>query len=89
MCETFWGVYFDSFNEAFYEPWNAYSCGDGDNKRSYYTIYIDDIFYGEIKLFWDENGVRSFNAQGKLDRRRHSGCPGLWKEYYSNDLGVV
>lgn len=58
MCETFWGVYFDSFNTGFYEPWNAYSCGDGDNKQSYYTIYIDDIFYGEIKLFWDENGVR-------------------------------
>ena len=58
MVETFWLAYFDSFNEAFYEPWNAFSGNTKDTKVSIYTIYIDEIVSGEIKLFWDENGVR-------------------------------
>jgi hypothetical protein len=58
MAETFWWGYFDSFNESFYEPWNVFSGYTKDEKESIYTIYIDSIFYGEIRLFWDENGVR-------------------------------
>jgi len=58
MAETFWYAYFDSFNEAFYKPWNAFSGNTKDAKESIYTIYISEFFSGEIKLFWDENGVR-------------------------------
>jgi hypothetical protein len=58
MAETFWYAYFDSFNEAFYEPWNAFSGNTKGTEESIYTIGIDSIFYGEIRLFWDENGVR-------------------------------
>jgi len=58
MVETFWLAYFDSFNEAFYEPWYGSFKNTKDTKVSIYTIYIDEIVSGEIKLFWDENGVR-------------------------------
>jgi hypothetical protein len=55
---TFWCVYFDSFNECFYDPWTAYNglqngCGNGN-----YIIYIDEFFHGEIRPIWDENGAR-------------------------------
>jgi hypothetical protein len=58
MADLFWGVYFDSFNTAFYEPWDSFCGNYKDVKQSLYTIYIDSIFFGEIQLFWDENGVR-------------------------------
>ena len=58
MVETFSLAYFDSFNEAFYEPWYGSFRNTKDTKVSIYTIYIDEIVSGEIKLFWDENGVR-------------------------------
>jgi hypothetical protein len=57
MWSTFWGVYFDSFSECFYEPWNAYNgllngCNNGN-----YIIYIDEFFHGEIRLLWDDEGA--------------------------------
>jgi len=58
MVETFWLAYFDSFNEAFYEPWYGSFGNTKGTKVSIYTIYIDEIVSGKIKLFWDENGVR-------------------------------
>lgn len=58
MTETFWGIYFDSFNATFYEPWSAYSDCFNNTIENHYIIYIDSIFFGEIKLFWDEKGVR-------------------------------
>ncbi len=36
-----------------------------------------------------ENGIRrTFDAESKLDRRRCSGCPGVWEKYYRNDLKI-
>ncbi|WP_319406217.1 hypothetical protein [uncultured Desulfosarcina sp.] len=58
MEDTFWGVYFDSYNFTFYEPWNAFKGCYNENGNNNYIIYIDSIFYGEIRLLWDENGVR-------------------------------
>ena len=58
MAETFWYTYFDSFNIGFYKPWNAFSGNTKGIEESIYTIFISDFFDGEIKLYWDENGVR-------------------------------
>ena len=58
MAETFWAVYFDSFDVAFYEPWKAFSGEFSDIQRIHYTVYIDCEMFGEIMPFWDENGVR-------------------------------
>jgi hypothetical protein len=59
MAETFWAVYFDSFNEAFYRPWKAYRGGFIDINDWGYLIYIDDCpIGGEIELYWDQKGVR-------------------------------
>ena len=58
MAETFWTIYFDSFNEAFYESHRTFTDGFRDCGDWGYLIYIDCSFYGEIKLYWDENGVR-------------------------------
>jgi hypothetical protein len=58
MAETFWWAYFDSFNEGFYEPWNAFSGDTKDVNKCMFTIYICEFASGEIKLFWDDNGVR-------------------------------
>lgn len=58
MAETFWSVYFDSFNESFYNPCKSYGSGFRNITDWGYKIYIDHIIDGEIKLYWDENGVR-------------------------------
>ena len=59
MAETFWSVYFDSFNEAFYRSWETYSGGFRDINDWGHLIYIDDCpIRGEIELYWDQKGVR-------------------------------
>jgi hypothetical protein len=58
VAETFWAVYFDSFNEGFYEPWNAYSGRFRNIDDWGYLIYIDCNVSGEIELYWDQKGVR-------------------------------
>ena len=58
MAETFWGVYFDSFNEGFYEPHRTFSGGFRDTNDWGHIIYIDCSFFGEIRLYWDKKGVR-------------------------------
>lgn len=58
MAETFWAVYFDSFNEAFYESSKVFSDGFRDTSDWGYIIYIDCSFFGEIQLYWDQKGVR-------------------------------
>ena len=58
MASTFWGVYFDSYNLAFYEPWNNYKSLFSESKCNNYIIYIDSIFYGENRLKWDDKGAR-------------------------------
>jgi hypothetical protein len=58
MAETFWSVYFDSFNTAFYTPWETYS-GEFRTINDWgHLIYIDCSVYGEIELYWDQKGVR-------------------------------
>ena len=58
MAETFWTVYFDSFNGSFYEPHKTFSDGFRDTSDWGHLIYIDCSFYGEIQLYWDQKGVR-------------------------------
>jgi hypothetical protein len=59
MAQTFWSVYFDSFNEAFYKSWEAYSGGFRDINDWGFLIYIDDCpIGGEIELYWDQKGAR-------------------------------
>ena len=55
---TFWCVYFDSFSEYFYQPWNAYNGLSNGAGNGNYIIYIDDFFHGEIRPLWDEKGAR-------------------------------
>jgi hypothetical protein len=58
MAETFWAVYFDSFNEGFYTPWETY-CGEFRAINDWgHLIHIDCSVSGEIKLYWDQKGVR-------------------------------
>ena len=59
MAETFWSVYFDSLNEAFYRSWEAYSGGFRDINDWGFLIHIDDCrIRGGLKLYWDQKGVR-------------------------------
>ncbi len=52
MVQTFWSVYFDSFNESFYRSWEAYSGGFRDINDWGFLIYIDDCpIGGEIELY--------------------------------------
>jgi hypothetical protein len=58
MAQTFWAVYFDSFNEGFYKPWETYRGGFQDINVWGAEIYIDRDMDGEITVFWDQEGVR-------------------------------
>jgi hypothetical protein len=58
MAETFWIVYFDSFSGTFYESHRTFSDGFRDTSDWGHIIYIDCSFYGEIQLYWDQEGVR-------------------------------
>ena len=58
MAETFWIVYFDSFNGCFYSPEKIFSDGFIDTSDWGHLIYIDCSFYGEIQLYWDQKGVK-------------------------------
>ena len=58
MAETFWRVYFDSFNEEFYESCKTFSSGFRNISDWGHIIYIDCSFLGEIQLYWDQKGVR-------------------------------
>jgi len=59
MAQTFWSVYFDSQDQAFYEPWNANWERFRDINDWGHLIYIDDCpIGGEIELYWDQKGVR-------------------------------
>ena len=58
MADVFWVVYFASFNESFYYPWRIFSHEFIDTSDWAYIIYIDCSFSGEIKLYWNQEGVR-------------------------------
>jgi hypothetical protein len=58
MADVFWVVYFASFNECFYYPWRIFSHEFIDTSDWAYIIYIDCSFSGEIKLYWNQEGVR-------------------------------
>lgn len=58
MTEAFWGVYFDSFSGSFYESHKTFSNGFNTPKDLGFIIYIDCSFYGEIQLYWDQEGAR-------------------------------
>jgi hypothetical protein len=58
MAETFWVVYFASFNECFYDPIGIFRDGFIDTSDWGYSIDIDCSFYGEIKLYWNQEGVK-------------------------------
>jgi len=57
IAETFWSVYFDSFNTGFYEPWNTYT-GFRNIDDWGHLIYIGCPGSGEIEIYWDQKGVR-------------------------------
>jgi len=58
MAQTFWAVYFGSQDATFYEPWNAYWERFMATEEWGAMIYIDCSMDGEIKVFWDQEGVR-------------------------------
>jgi hypothetical protein len=58
MVETFWSVYVDSNNECQYDPFHKYSWPFYDTTEWGYEGYIDTIMDGEVKVYWDEKGVR-------------------------------
>lgn len=58
MAETFWTVYFDYLNQAFYEPWSAFDGGFRDTTEWGYVVYIDCSMNGEIQIYWDERGLK-------------------------------
>ena len=58
ITQTFWAVYFDSFNKGFYEPWETYRGGFQDINDWGAKIYTDRNMDGEITVFWDQEGVR-------------------------------
>jgi hypothetical protein len=55
---TFWAVYFDSFCEGWYRADIAFESGFEYDPEDRYIIFIDRPLDGEIKLIWDENGLR-------------------------------
>lgn len=57
-AETFWAVYFDSFNVAFYDPSTTFEYGFRDTAAWGHLIYIDCAMDGEIELYWDKDGLR-------------------------------
>lgn len=57
IAETFWAVYFDSYNTGFYEPWNTYN-GFRSIDDWGHLIHVDCSVSGEIELYWDQKGVR-------------------------------
>lgn len=68
MAETFWSVYFDSFNDGFYKSWEAYEGPYVDLNDLGFTIFIDNIVKGRIELYWDEDGLRyEINEDGIFD----------------------
>jgi hypothetical protein len=58
MVETFWSVYVDSNNECYYYPSHKYSWPFYDTTEWGYEGYIDTIMDGEVRVFWDEKGIR-------------------------------
>ena len=58
MADVFWLIYFDSFNESFYNPLKIFRDGFEDTSFWFYSVAIDCSFSGEILLKWDQNGVK-------------------------------
>ena len=59
IAEVFWQVYFDSFSGCFYEPHKTFNTDIFRGLKNWgHLIYIDCSFSGEIKLYWDQTGVR-------------------------------
>jgi hypothetical protein len=58
IAQTFWSVYFDSQDGNFYEPSKAYWERFRDMEDWGAMIYIDTKMKGEIRVYWNENGVR-------------------------------
>jgi len=58
MGTTFWWVYFDYYDECFYNPIAAYYGWLNRGGNGNYVIFLDDFFYGEIRPIWDEKGAR-------------------------------
>jgi hypothetical protein len=58
MTDVFWLIYFDSFNESFYNPLKIFRDGFEDTSFWFYEIGIDCSFSGEILLKWDQKGFK-------------------------------
>ena len=58
MTGVFWVIYFASFNGCFYDPIKIFQYGFMDTNDWGHVIYIDCSFYGEIYLYWNQEGVR-------------------------------
>jgi hypothetical protein len=91
MAETFWAIYFDSFNEAFYESSKVFSDGFRDTSDWGHIIYIDCSFFGEIQLYWDQKGVRYLIKQKDdsyeyLKKVLDFEMPGLQERYGSDAI---
>ena len=58
VCETFWSVYIYSNEDGYYNPTEAYMGYFRSTKNWGHCIRIDSEIDGEIKIFWNEKGVR-------------------------------
>ena len=57
-AETFWSVYFDSNNGPFRTTGKFYNGQFMDIKNSWITIYTEGVLGGELRPYWDKNGLR-------------------------------
>ena len=55
-AEEFWSLYFDSLNECFHEPRNAFRYGFRTKNDWGHEPYIDPI--GKINVYWRDDGVK-------------------------------
>jgi hypothetical protein len=58
MAETFWSIYFGSSEIPFYQSWKAFNRGFRNIDDLGYKHRVICIMNGEIKIYWDENGIR-------------------------------
>jgi hypothetical protein len=58
MAAAFWEVYFDSFNYTFYFANETFRGDFRDTSEWGHVVFIDCAFYGEIEMYWDQQGAR-------------------------------
>jgi len=90
-AETFWAIYFDSFNECFGYQKTPFDSGFRDTSEWGYLIYIDCQMEGEMAIYWDEQGVnykikQSDDSQEYLKRTMDVKMEDFKKRYGQNNV---